>query len=130
MDNKQSKQSNSNLGYEARDVSIKPVVWFLVGLSVFLILSMVGTAIFYNTSEQKKVAEDMLLTPVEYAQMAPDDPRLQPNPADDLATLREKEDAVLNNYGWVDKSNNVVHIPIDLAMKLALEQGYPVREGQ
>lgn len=130
MDNKQSKQSNSNLGYEARDVSIKPVVWFLVGLSVFLILSMVGTAIFYNTSEQKKVAEDMLLTPVEYAQMAPDDPRLQPNPADDLATLREKEDAVLNNYGWVDKSNNIVHIPIDLAMKLALEQGYPVREGQ
>jgi len=128
MGNKQSKQSN--LRYETQDISIKPIIWFLVGLSVFLILSMVGIANFYNSSEQKKVAEDALLTPVEYVQMLPDDPRLQPNPADDLATLRAKEDAVLNNYGWVDKDNNIVHVPINVAMELALKQGYPVREGQ
>ena len=36
---------------------------------------------------------------------------------------------MLNGYGWVDKANGVVHIPIERAMQLTLERGLPVREG-
>ena len=33
----------------------------------------------------------------------------------------------LNSYGWVDRSNGVVHIPIDRAMDLIIERGLPAR---
>jgi hypothetical protein len=39
-----------------------------------------------------------------------------------MRELREKEDGVLNQHGWVDQQNGVVHIPIEDAIKLALQQ--------
>jgi len=33
----------------------------------------------------------------------------------------------LNSYGWEDKSNGIVHIPIDRAMALILQRGLPTR---
>jgi len=35
-----------------------------------------------------------------------------------LQELRESEELRLGSYGWVDKENGVVHIPIDRAMEL------------
>jgi len=43
--------------------------------------------------------------------------------------MRDEEDRVLNSYGWVDANGGVVHIPIEQAMKLTLEQGLPARHG-
>ena len=48
-------------------------------------------------------------------------------PADDLATMRVREDRILNNYGWVDQSKGVVRVPIDRAMRMVAEQGLPAR---
>lgn len=33
----------------------------------------------------------------------------------------------LNSYGWEDRSNGIVHIPIDRAMALILQRGLPTR---
>lgn len=33
----------------------------------------------------------------------------------------------LNNYGWEDRSNGIVHIPIDRAMDLIAQRGLPTR---
>lgn len=33
----------------------------------------------------------------------------------------------LNSYGWIDRSNGIVHIPIDRAMELILQRGLPAR---
>ncbi|HUA65385.1 MAG TPA: hypothetical protein VME24_06030 [Alphaproteobacteria bacterium] len=33
----------------------------------------------------------------------------------------------LNSYGWEDRSNGIVHIPIDRAMDLILQSGLPTR---
>ena len=59
----------------------------------------------------------------------PPEPRLQTNPREDLRALRAREDAVLNSYGWVDKTAGVVRIPIDEAIKLTVQRGLPVRQG-
>ncbi len=40
---------------------------------------------------------------------------------------REEEDAQLSGYGWVDEGASTVHIPIDRAMELLLEEGFPAR---
>jgi hypothetical protein len=55
-------------------------------------------------------------------------PRLQPDPARELAEMRAQEDALLHSYGWVDRSAGVVRIPIERAMQLTLDRGLPVRK--
>src|SRR5437762_1164629 len=45
----------------------------------------------------------------------------------DLKQLRATEDAVLTTYGWIDRKNGIVRIPIDRAMDLLLQRGLPTR---
>ncbi len=37
------------------------------------------------------------------------------------------QNAELNSYGWIDRSNGIVRIPIDRAMVLILQRGLPTR---
>jgi hypothetical protein len=46
---------------------------------------------------------------------------------DTLKQLRATEDTTLTTYGWVDRDNGIVHIPIDRAMDLILQRGLPTR---
>jgi hypothetical protein len=46
---------------------------------------------------------------------------------DTLKQLRATENAALTTYGWVDRENGIVHIPIDRAMDLILQRGLPTR---
>jgi hypothetical protein len=57
----------------------------------------------------------------------PPEPRLQTNPRADLRAMRAEEDALLSTYGWVDRADGVVRIPIDRAMALTVERGLPAR---
>lgn len=50
-------------------------------------------------------------------------PRLQSSPARDLAILQARSAAILDGYGWIDRSQGIVHIPIDRAMQLVMERG-------
>jgi hypothetical protein len=60
--------------------------------------------------------------------MMPPSPQLQADPRVDLAGLRAKEDVVLQNYGWVDRPNGVIRVPIDVAMRMLVERGVPTRK--
>jgi hypothetical protein len=54
-------------------------------------------------------------------------PRLQLDDGNqEIADLHAKEDLLLNNYSWVDKSQGKVRIPIDLAIELIAQRGLPV----
>ena len=50
------------------------------------------------------------------------EPRLQLDEPADLRALREREAQHLNSYGWVDRASGTVHIPIERAMQLVLEE--------
>ena len=54
-------------------------------------------------------------------------PRLEEDERGQLDGVRIKEENTLNSYGWVDEGSGVVHIPIQRAMQLVVEQGLPVR---
>jgi len=45
----------------------------------------------------------------------------------EMTALRAGQEAELNSYGWVDRSNGIVRIPIDRAMDLILQRGLPAR---
>lgn len=57
----------------------------------------------------------------------PPEPRLEVDPEGNLLALRRKEEALLNGYGWVDRSKGIVRIPIGRAMDLLAKRGLPVR---
>jgi hypothetical protein len=61
-------------------------------------------------------------------QQFPPAPRITDQPMIELQQLREQEDRVLGTYGWADKKNGVVRIPVQRAMELQLERGFPVRQ--
>ena len=54
-------------------------------------------------------------------------PNLQNQPFKDIYSLRQGENQKLSSYGWVDKEGGVTHIPIDRAMEVMLQKGFPVR---
>ncbi len=56
-------------------------------------------------------------------------PRLQEDDGNqDIADLHEREDLLLDNYSWVDRSKGTVRIPIERAMELIAQRGLPVAQ--
>lgn len=52
-------------------------------------------------------------------------PNLEADPHADLQAFEAKELQQLNSAGWVDRTHNVVHLPIDDAMRRIAAQGIP-----
>jgi hypothetical protein len=53
----------------------------------------------------------------------PPAPRLQQNPRNELLEFRRDEQALLEGYGWMNREEGVVHIPIEDAMRLMVDRG-------
>jgi hypothetical protein len=58
-------------------------------------------------------------------QAAPASPRLQVDPATELAGLREEERKGMNSYQWVDRKAGIARIPVDRAMEIVARSGLP-----
>ena len=44
-----------------------------------------------------------------------------------LYTFRQSEDQFLHQYGWLNRDQGVVHIPVEQAMRLLVQKGLPTR---
>ena len=53
--------------------------------------------------------------------------QLEVYPKRDRLELLDEAQKTLNSYGWEDSSKGIVRVPIEQAMKRALEKGYAVR---
>jgi hypothetical protein len=61
------------------------------------------------------------------------EPRLQGNPAAELARLKRGEAARLTSYGWVDRKAGIAHIPVERAIEIVATEGvpkWPTSDGQ
>ena len=54
-------------------------------------------------------------------------PSLQTQPFRDVYLMRDEEAKKLQSYGWVDQEGGVARIPIDKAMDVMMQRGFPVR---
>jgi len=114
--------------YEHKDANVRLIVGSTLGLIVgMVIVCLVVVGVF-------KALQDMTTTPVKVTGLrnpnvseVPPEPRLEPHPAEQLKALRQHEDEVLGTYGWVDRKAGVVRIPIDRAMDLMAQRGFPAR---
>jgi hypothetical protein len=140
-------------GYEATDVKVSGIVVFIVSLAIFVVCAAllsygIGYAIFAHLAKEDKAdygpkskwtktvdvrtLGDLASNPALQNKIAQTteqfpQPRLQIDDGNqEIADLHAKEDLLLENYSWVDKSQGKVRIPIERAMELVAKQGLPV----
>jgi hypothetical protein len=116
-----------SVGHETQDADIRPIVYtgiglaitaVLVGIFVYGIFKYLGGHAVATIQSNPMSVEDQQIPPT---------PRLEEHPAIELQQLHADEDRMLSTYGWVDQKTGVVHIPIDRAMDLQLQRGFPAR---
>ena len=124
--------SNAEVHHEHSDVNIAGIFGFGAALVVAaVIIHLVVYVLFryFDAREGRPVTPEYPLA-IEQENRLPPEPRLQINPRQDLADLRAREDQALTSYGWVDKNNGVVRIPIEEAIRMTLDRGLPSRPEQ
>lgn len=107
------------------DTPARWVVLFLVLVFASIAVAMVTTGWFFDRTAGHRAAEARAAaTPFGDVRAAPAEPRLQSDPALDLAALRAAEDHVLSTYGRAPGGG--LRVPIDRAMALVVADGFPV----
>ena len=113
-------------GYEKKDINVRRVFFF--GLLLVALIGTVGLGItllvFKETAHTESYAA---ISPLYQPQELPPPPRLQADPVLDLKKLRADEERILRSYGWVDRANGVVRIPVEHAIDLIVEKGLPLK---
>jgi hypothetical protein len=113
-------------GYERRDVNVRVVVWFAIGVFAAVALVFVAIGIFQRTLTRSRPYSERG-SRIGAPQHAAGSPALQANPAADLRAMRLAEEATLHSYGWIDRDRGVIRIPIERAIDLTLDRGLPAR---
>lgn len=110
--------------YEERDVAFRPLV---VAAGFFLLLVVLSVVLMWaldRTLIARETARSAPASPLadRYGRQEPPAPRLQADPRRDLATLRAREDALLEGYGWIDRGAGRVRIPAARALELLVAE--------
>ena len=117
-------------GHEHTDAN----VWLIVQFAIWLVVSAVIVHLLMwgmfewfvkNRTDTAPAAEFPLA--IQQERRLPAGPRLQAIPANEIFDFRQRENAELSEYGWVDRNAGTVHIPIEEAKKLLLQRGLPSR---
>ena len=117
--------------YEHTDIDPAVGYKFALWLSVAMFISfgiVYGTFWFFEGREKAaNAAAQKYPLAASVPRKEPPGPNLQKQPFKDIYTLRQGENEKLSSYGWVDKDGGVTRIPIDRAMDVMLQKGFPAR---
>lgn len=109
-------RDNPKTAYEPSDWPIVPVAWIYVGILALLVISPL-VMMWACPQTLSDVSRKLTIEPPA--------PRLQVDPAKELAAFRAHEAKALDTYYWIDKQKGIVHIPIAQAMRKLAKQGIP-----
>jgi hypothetical protein len=130
---------NEEAEFEREDLGAKPVILFLVGLTVGCLLVALLLRGMYSYLDARENRHQPALNPLvqqtrsDLRSVAPGDitkfpePRLETDEPREIRAFRVQEEQRLHSYGWVDQPAGVVRIPIDRAMDLLAQRGLPTR---
>lgn len=127
--------ANANLeemrkvGYDTRDIDLGQITKSVMGFFIFTVFCIVAGLgpVWYYGHWGYKDTPARLKAPLAIK----DAPLVQSNVTAkrDIRTLRQEELVHLTTYGWVDKEKGIVRIPVEVALQMALERGFPERTG-
>ena len=140
-----SHLSNEDVSHEKTDVKIRPIVMFLVWLTVgAIVIHLLMAGLYKILDDREKETEGKASPMASERQVIPPEPRLQlaptekeqgaprfreDHPLNDMKKLREDEAAKMHSY-QVDPATGLARIPIEDAKHLLVESGQIVQPGQ
>ncbi len=116
--------------HDSEDIDSGTIYKAGIGLTVIIVATCVlvlGIYRMLDAREATPVAPQYPLA-AQIEHRLPPEPRLQTHPRKDLADLREAEEAQLSTFAWTDRSAEQVRVPVDVAMKMLVDRGLPVRQ--
>jgi hypothetical protein len=115
-------------GHEESDASIPGILLTAAGLvvTVALVIFLVEGIFWYLADHPLSAPRPNPMAETNQQQFPPV-PRLDVHPTVELQEMRSDEDKILSTYGWTDKEKGIVRVPIDQAMNLRFEQGFPTK---
>lgn len=137
MEQPKSESPEISAGHEIRDAALRPILIFVVSfLAMLLIVQWVGRQAELLFQRHQETENRTTFPPNPLAGVmptVPPDPRLEPEPSHDvlpkadLTEVRQREQSMIGPkaWGWVDPSHKFARIPVDEAMKLAVQNGLP-----
>jgi hypothetical protein len=88
-------------GYERGEPGTKLIALFGVGFIVVLVAVIMGVQFYFDRLQERQVFQTQL-APV----------------SDDMKNVHARDEGNLHSYGYIDRNNGVVRIPIDRGMEL------------
>ena len=116
------------LHHEESDVDSRAIFRFGLWLVVVMVGVYAAVWLIFGAFDRREASGSVRDFPlaVERSEFPPQ-PRLQIEPRQELRALQQRDEALLNSYGWADREAGLVRIPIAEAMRLTVERGLPVR---
>jgi hypothetical protein len=112
--------------HEQSDVGFRPLALFLAGLTAMIVVVAFLVAIMFQGFERATSGRDAGPTSRSASERAGVmEPLLQVSSRADMDALRRHENEWLRSAAWVDEPSGVVRMPIERAMELAVERGFP-----
>lgn len=144
--------TNPDVAHEHSDVSVGPLLQFVVGLVVFTAAVALAMYLMFVFLQRREQAAELRPSPLarQGQDRLPPEPRLQlapgfevrtedgrrvpltydiegrtersPQPQSEYWTVREEWRRKLNGYGWVDQNAGTVRVPVEDAMRRYAER--------
>ena len=128
MTDPRARIDNPDVEHETSDINVRGIVLTAAALAFVALLVHLMMWLLFDYFDAREAKREPRLFPLaEGVVRSAPEPRLQPNPAEEMKQLREDQRRQLYSFAWVDEASGVVRIPIDLAMKIVLEKGLPTR---
>jgi hypothetical protein len=120
---------NPQVAHEPTDANVRAITKWGIGLGIFIVASVfvvwfVFDALAAYIGGQSPQASPLVDTRVE---RQPPEPRLQASPRLDVLQMRDRENLLAGSSAWTDQERGVARIPVEEAMRLMLQKGFPVR---
>jgi hypothetical protein len=144
--------TNPDVAHEESDVAVRPLLWFVGGLTLFTIITCAVMLLMFNYFQKREEGQELKASPLarEGKERLPPEPRLQlapgfgvttddgreidlsnealgksahvPQPQSEYWAVREEWRREMEDYGWADEKAGTVRVPIGRAMELYLQR--------
>ena len=142
--------TNPDVAHEESDVAVRPLLWFVGGLTAFTIITCLAMLLMFKFFQTREESQELAPSPLarQGAERLPPEPRLQlapgweverdgkrqdlsysagntghvPQPGSEWLLVNEEWQHELKEYGWADQQAGTARIPVERAIDLYLER--------
>jgi hypothetical protein len=142
--------TNPDVAHEESDVAVRPLLWFVGGLTFFTIVVCLVVLLMFTYFLRREQSQELEASPLarQGEERLPPEPRLQlapgwsvttddgqkheldytakrdyvPQPRSEYLIIRDEWRHELDDYGWADQQAGTVRVPVEEAMRLYLQR--------